>query len=434
MGNNENEIFQSHYGAIKNLQKLCDVTDWFDSRIDYIIRHNLRSYPTFHRKQWEFAMLFLALSEEKVLNEDATGIAFGAGAERLLFSICEKVKKLIATDLYSASSNWVGARANNPKQFLLDHAPFPVDMERLDAAYMDMRSVEYPDNTFDFCYSSCAFEHIAEDDDGFLEHLLEVRRTLKEGGVYAMTTELTYDNETVRIPNNHLFEINHLLGLIQRAGLQAKPVFNAKLTENMLNEPMPLPEDFGFNYGKHWIPSVTLLRHGRVFTSCMLILKKDGNKSSTLPAVEGLEQSRAFVGRALNKQLDRIWKDWQYISPTRGKKDASNAIIGHESFIKRSRSKNDFVFHSPYYLFGKGEVEIKIDLFSEDAKPVNIKLVKLNVYPYEREIIAEEAVKFKHGDGSTITLRFMAEPRKTYAVLGRGAGSFRSINIHARKK
>ncbi|ABA57261.1 hypothetical protein Noc_0748 [Nitrosococcus oceani ATCC 19707] len=435
MENNETEITQSSFNLTKNLQKVCDVTDWFDSRIDYIIRNNLRSYPTFHRKQWEFAMLFLALSEEKILHEDAIGIVFGAGAERLLFSICEKVKKLIATDLYSASSNWIGARTSNPKQFILDHAPFPIDTDRLDAAYMDMRSIEYPNDTFDFCYSSCAFEHIAEDDAGFLEHLLEVNRTLKEGGVYAMTTELTYNDETVRIPNNHLFEINHLLGLIQSSGLHAKPVFNAKLSENMLNEPMPSPEDFGFNYGKHWIPHVTLLRHGRIFTSCMLILKKDSNRLPGFPVIEGLEKSKAFVRRTLNKQIEKVWKDWQYISPTRGEKDKSNAIIGHENFIKDSRTKNDFVFHSPYCLFGAGSVEIKIDLFAEDGRQLNVKLVEFNVYPYEREILTEETVEFERGNGtgSTITLRFIANPTKTYAVLGRGAGSFRSITIQARK-
>ena len=41
-----------------------------------------------------------------------------------------------------------------------------------------MRALEFEDASFDFCYSSCAMEHIGKYDD-FLEHLREVRRVLE---------------------------------------------------------------------------------------------------------------------------------------------------------------------------------------------------------------------------------------------------------------
>lgn len=136
---------------IEHPQKLCDAYDWADPRIDTILRERLRIMPSFQRKQWEFALIYHALDSNGALHPEARGIAFGAGRERLVYALSERVEHLLATDLYGGGAAWVGARTNAPKEFLLDAAPFPVDPARIDAARLDMRTVEYDGPPVDFC-------------------------------------------------------------------------------------------------------------------------------------------------------------------------------------------------------------------------------------------------------------------------------------------
>jgi hypothetical protein len=85
-----------------HLSKLCDAADWFDSEFQQIIKLELREFPRFHRKQWEFAIIFLALRRLGFLHEESIGLSMGGGNERVLYSIARYVKKLFVTDLYSA--------------------------------------------------------------------------------------------------------------------------------------------------------------------------------------------------------------------------------------------------------------------------------------------------------------------------------------------
>ena len=41
-----------------NTIKICDAADWFDPEIKSIIEKELKEPARFHRKQWEFAMIF----------------------------------------------------------------------------------------------------------------------------------------------------------------------------------------------------------------------------------------------------------------------------------------------------------------------------------------------------------------------------------------
>jgi len=67
-----------------NLSKLCDAADWFDSEFQQVVKHELKEFPRFHRKQWEFAMIFLALRKLGYLNEESTGLSMGGGNERVV--------------------------------------------------------------------------------------------------------------------------------------------------------------------------------------------------------------------------------------------------------------------------------------------------------------------------------------------------------------
>ena len=217
--------------------KVCDTADWFDPAFSSIITSELHEVPRLHRKQWEFAIIFDRLLKAGVLRHDAIGISFGAGRERLLYTLANHVQQLWATDLYSDTTIWSEARTDNLDQFLRSNPLFPSRLDRLSARHMDMRQIDFPDESFDFAYSSSSVEHIGDWDD-FRAHLAEVKRTLKPGGVYVMTTEFIY-GPPLQEPGNFKFDAEGLEWWLRESGMDYRPVIDCRIAANGINAPMP---------------------------------------------------------------------------------------------------------------------------------------------------------------------------------------------------
>lgn len=413
-------------------QKLCDASDWFDPNFVKVITEKLKSEPVFHRKQWEFAAIYSALESLNLLNSESVGIAFGAAKERLLYTVANEVKKLTATDLYSEDAHWEGTQTTDPRSYLLEHAPFTIDEKKLDAKYMNMREITFPDNSFDFAYSSCVFEHISSDDFGFIEHLKEVYRTLKPGGCYVLTTELLYEGPTIPVTGSYFFELNHLLDIVSQSGLQIAEEFNGSLMPFNINEPSPFAANFGFNIGHHWMPHLTCVRQGMLFTSCCLVLKKGEKNSYIPPKIIGFKESQEYVTRKYQIILKRLWKDWQPVDIVRGASDKS-AIIGHEHFNNQlPRKKNDLAFHTPFFHFGTGETRARISIVGDPLAKMTVKL--FSFISYQGNALKIEKVIEISGDKSFFgELEFVADNDRIYAVLGRSAGVFQHIAVSFKK-
>ena len=217
---------------MKHLSKVCDAADWFDPEMIAVIQEELQEVPYFHRKQWEFAMIFLALKRYGFLNGDKSGLSMGGGSERVLYAISQHVRKLFVTDLYEEETIWDCARAADPDQFIKSNKPFDVDDSKIKALRMDMRKLEFEENTFDFCYSSCAVEHIGEYED-FLNHLNEVYRVLKNDGIYVFTTEFHFGDETIPDTHNYVFSASYLNRLINDCKLIPLEQPNASRIERL---------------------------------------------------------------------------------------------------------------------------------------------------------------------------------------------------------
>jgi len=266
---------------VKSLSKVCDAADWFDPEIDEIIRVALREPARLHRKQWEFAAIFLVLRRLGMVEPDKSGLSLGGGTERLLYALATYVRHMTVTDLYDPTTSWDCARTDNPVEFVRSRKPFDVDDAKYTALRMDMRALEFPDRSFDFCYSSCAIEHIGGEAD-FIRHFNEVARVLREGGVYVFTTEMSYLGHTIRDPNNYVFSPDDLADLIDASDLE--PVFDcdAALTHNRSNAPLPwdviqVAADHGDALTRRLIesiPHITLLRGRYPFGSGMFVLRK----------------------------------------------------------------------------------------------------------------------------------------------------------------
>jgi SAM-dependent methyltransferase len=217
--------------------KVCDAADWFTPRLSSIISSDLQDIPKFDRKQWEFAIIFDQLREAGVLRDDACGISFGAGRERLLYALANKVGRLWATDLYSATTNWPDARAADQDEHVRGDPEIVTRADRLSVKNMDMRQIEFPDETFDFAYSSSAVEHIGGWED-FRTHLAEVRRVLKPGGVYVMTTDIIY-GPIWEDPHNFKFNPDGLRWWLETSGMSYRPVLDCRIARHQANTPLP---------------------------------------------------------------------------------------------------------------------------------------------------------------------------------------------------
>ena len=295
--------------SIQNRQKLSDIYDVFDPAVDSIIRDELRARPFANRRQWEFSIIYLALERAGFLKPNTRGLAMGAGTERLIYAIAPKVDKAVITDLYGMSGGWQGLDTPDPQELILAKAPWEIDPNRLEALPMDMRDLKFPDDSFDFCWSTGAIEHIGSDDD-FIKHFNEVWRVLKPGGMYALTTACILGADTARIPNNYYFAPQHLLDLAHESRLQTLPVFDCHLREHSLNDAkIENLGEFGFPAGNHTSPLIAL-RRGCLVVGNSLILTKS-SETKVRPVIEGLSETTDMAKRTAERLNKRTWKQWQ---------------------------------------------------------------------------------------------------------------------------
>ena len=294
---------------MKPLSKLCDAADWYDPEFERIVSAELEDPPRFHRKQWEFAQIFRSLQTLGYLDGRSAGLSMGGGRERLLYAVARRVGHLTVTDLYEAASAWDESRIDDPDRAIKTSAPFHVDPGHLRALRMDMRQLDFPDAAFDFCYSSCAIEHIGHFDD-FRRHLEEVRRVLKDDGVYVLTTEFHYGDEVVPAPHNYYFSAQFLDELVRAASFGAIGGVDGAIWRHRLNRPLPknladLCADSASGVTGMLVdaaPHLQLLDGGLPFTSMSLVLGKTrrGVAAGVAPP-QGLAESRRFIEAGVDR-------------------------------------------------------------------------------------------------------------------------------------
>ena len=396
--------------TIQYLQKLCDVRDWQDDRFDHTVRHALQSTPTYQRKQWEFAMIHMALEARGVLHETSRGLAFGAGRERLVFSLANRVGHLLATDLYKEDSHWIGARTTSPKEWLLKGAPFPVDGDRLDAQFMDMNEVIYDGPPLDFCYSSCAFEHIGTNIDDFSNHLRLVKEILKNSGCYVLTTEFSY-GDTLPYPHNFFFSLNDLLEIVDQSGLCMDPVLDLRLSPEVMNRPSIDAKIFGVTELQQAV--VTPARNGRIFTSIQLVLTPQ--PAPRRPEILGYDGTLRWLSAQWQSQHDKLWRDWRVVSPFAGMGTAP--VVDHDDHVVSAKPASNIAFHTAWLHFGAGTVHMKVALVAPgQIEEVPVQIVRRHVKnTTDREVIHKFSLSRDKQYFS-----FDAQADSTYAVIGFG--------------
>lgn len=176
---------------MRQFAKLCDLRDWEDAELLRTIGEILPERDAgshVERKVWEFGQLALFLEEVGRMGEQTEALAIGAGDERIVFWLANRLGRVVATDIYG-QGDFAGREAlPSMLEDPVAHAPFEYRQDRLEVRWMDARRLEFPDESFDVAFSLSSFEHFGGPED-VAAASRELGRVLRPGGHAFVVTE-----------------------------------------------------------------------------------------------------------------------------------------------------------------------------------------------------------------------------------------------------
>jgi SAM-dependent methyltransferase len=220
-----------------------------------------------HRKAYEFTQTAWGLDRLGALTETARAVSVGAGHESLAYWLANRVRLVIATDLYpgdweaSAGSEGDARVIKHPDEF----APFPYRRDHLRFLQMDGRKLAFADGVFDVAYSLSSIEHFG----GFAgarEAVEEMARVLAPGGVLALATEWRVSGPSGA--DEGIFEPDEVRALIDMPSLALVEPIDDRVWQRYAGTPVNL------RLNRYETPHMLLEIDGTVFTSVMMFLRK----------------------------------------------------------------------------------------------------------------------------------------------------------------
>jgi len=172
----------------------------------------LKENPKLHRKQWEFVYICHSLFERGMLKSGSKAIGFGVGKEPLAPYYSSLGVKILATDLDLTKAKdlgWVTTDQHSDSLESLNEkqiCPQKVFEKNTRFRSVDMNDIPADIGEFDFCWSSCAFEHLGSIEKG-LNFVKNSCKLLKIGGIAVHTTEFNLTSNSDTLDNNSSFVI-----------------------------------------------------------------------------------------------------------------------------------------------------------------------------------------------------------------------------------
>lgn len=254
------------------LNQVCDISDWRIGRFTDVLRE-LHEGVRVHRKAWEYAKLVAGLERLGVLGPEALGVSVGAGAEGVLFYLANRIRRIVATDLYVTEAERWGWKAD----FMADpasHAPFDFRREALEVRNMSGTALEFEDSTFDFAYSLSSIEHFGGT-DAARTAVQEMSRVVRPGGVICVVTDLQLSKRQTgeAFPYPVIAE-----SIIEGAGLQPEGPVDLRISETLLAHPVQQGAETD-EVSPHivladWDPAGQSGHGGSVWTSIIFFMRK----------------------------------------------------------------------------------------------------------------------------------------------------------------
>lgn len=249
------------------------------SRPDWDIAWAAMQNPgTLHRKLWEWCAIAQALAERDLLREGSQGIGFAVGREPLASMFAASGAEIVASD-FKGDQNWLAWAMTGQFADSLESVHWPGFlslsdfMRRVSYQNIDMRKLEHlPRNAYDFCWSSCSFEHLGSLSTG-MRFVLDSMALIRKGGVAVHTTEfnVTSNDATIKKGDSVIYrrrDIEELDYRLRAIGCALEsPDFNPGSDEH----------DVAFDrppYYSHGKQHVKLQLGSFVSTSILLIIRK----------------------------------------------------------------------------------------------------------------------------------------------------------------
>jgi glycosyltransferase involved in cell wall biosynthesis len=161
----------------------------------------------YNRKCWEWVYIVQALYERGMLAPGKHGLGFAVGCEPLPSLFAKYGVRITATDLPGESGQaWTGGNQNASslgelyRPDICDRKTFFKNVQFIP---MDMNHIP-PMKDIDFCWSSCAFEHIGSKEDA-VNFIVNSLQMLNPGGVSVHTTEYNLSGGSADTYWGHVF-------------------------------------------------------------------------------------------------------------------------------------------------------------------------------------------------------------------------------------
>ena len=185
----------------QDVGRVCRASDFRKLELKNIISKLPNDHPDMDcRKMWEFAYIIDILEKHNMLIEGKKGLGFAVGEEPLPSYFASKHVEVVATDLGAeneVAKMWMKTKQNSGGDIARLYKETLCTKEDFDkyVSYRDVDMNHIPEDIgeYDFCWSSCAIEHVGslELSKAFLKKSLDV---LKPGGIAVHTTEINLES------------------------------------------------------------------------------------------------------------------------------------------------------------------------------------------------------------------------------------------------
>jgi SAM-dependent methyltransferase len=230
---------------------------------------SLSAVPTdllsMHRKGYEFGQLLFCLTQLGLAGEEAEILSVGAGHEPVLYWLANRVRRVVATDMYGGVWQEEGSQEGDAVVLhdAARFAPFPYRADRLVFMQMDGRLLAFRDATFDAVYSLSSIEHFGGF-EGARASVDDMARVLKPGGALILATEYCLSGP----PHHEAFQPAEVHALVEHPALSLVQPIDERVWDRYTAVPIDL------RVNPHQTPHMLVTDSGTVFTSVFVCLRK----------------------------------------------------------------------------------------------------------------------------------------------------------------
>ena len=210
----------------------CSARDFFHPEFKRLAAL-IRNPEDWHRKLWEWIFVLHHAFATSSVREGARGLVFGVGLEALPAVFAGHGVFVTATDApveLGIDGGWFDSNEYGRSRDAMSSLDVPRDVfnRLVEWRPCDMNAIDPGLVDYDFCWSSCCFEHLGSLRRGMDFVINSVERTLKVGGVAIHTTEFNLSSNTDTLAEGdtviyRLRDIEQLIDELRARGHHVQP-------------------------------------------------------------------------------------------------------------------------------------------------------------------------------------------------------------------